>query len=417
MKKVVIMRKIVKNFIKIFIYPILRILLLISHITPRNENIWIFGSYGGSFNDNAKYLFLYICENYPKIKAIWISSNRDTVRFLRNKNLSSYYRYSLKGFIYSLIGKLYFYNSYVSDINTWTHGNTIKVNLWHGIPMKKIEFDITRGPLSLVFNKLIGKFFYPNHYVKPDYVLSTSKIVSKIFSSAFRVNEKQCLKFGYPRNEILIFPKEKVTEFIKKYEPLSSLKLVNTLEKYKKVYVYMPTWRDDGSDFIRESKIDFKILNEVLADKNYCLILKFHNNTKLPIDLRGFKNIILFDNKTDIYPILPFTHVLITDYSSIYFDYKLMNKEVIFFCFDKDKYIKSREMYFDYDQIIKYELVAENFEDLLSLIKSDKEIKNNKEKLNFNNPFYYKLMNPKINVNCNRKIVDFFTKTLEINGN
>lgn len=391
-----------KKVIKTPFYFILRILLLISYIVPKNKNIWLFGSFGGSFNDNAKYLFLHICENHPEIKAIWISNNKNTVKFLQDKNFNSYYKWSIKGLFYSFIGKVYFYNAYISDINTWTHGNAVKVNLWHGTPMKKIEFDISRGTISHIFNNSIkSKFFYPNQYTKADYILSTSKKVSEIFSSAFRLDISQCLEFGYPRNDILTYQKNKVIDFIKKYEPASSFKLVNTLEKYEKIYVYMPTWRDDGSDFIKESKIDFEVLNKVLAEKNYCLILKLHNNTKLPIDLNDFENIILFDNKADIYPLLPFTHTLITDYSSIYFDYKLMDKEVVFFCFDKDEYIKDREMYFDYNEIIKYELVANSFEKLISVIRQ------NNQEIGNENLFLNQMIVPLKNLYSNKEIVKF----------
>lgn len=391
-----------KKVIKTPFYFILRILLLISYIIPKNKNIWLFGSFGGSFNDNAKYLFLHICENHPEIKAIWISNNKNTVKFLQDKNFNSYYKWSMKGLFYSFIGKVYFYNAYISDINTWTHGNAIKVNLWHGTPMKKIEFDISRGTISHIFNNSIkSKFFYPNQYTKADYILSTSKKVSEIFSSAFRLDMNQCLDFGYPRNDILTYQKDKVIDFIKKYEPASSFKLVNTLEKYEKIYVYMPTWRDDGSDFIKESKINFEVLNKVLAEKNYCLILKLHNNTKLPIDLNDFENIILFDNKADIYPLLPFTHTLITDYSSIYFDYKLMDKEVVFFCFDKDEYIKDREMYFDYNEIIKYELVANSFEKLISVIRQ------NNQEIGNENLFLSQMIVPLKNLYSNKEIVKF----------
>ena len=48
---------------------------------------------------------------------------------------------------------------------------------------------------------------------------------------------------------------------------------LSTIDKYDKVYVYMPTWRDDGRDFIRESHINFEVLNKVLKQKNYYLIM------------------------------------------------------------------------------------------------------------------------------------------------
>jgi len=401
---------IMKKLIKIPFYLVLRVLLFVSYIIPKNKNIWLFGSFGGSFNDNAKYLFLRVNKYNPEIKAIWISNDKNTVKFLNQKRYESYYKWSLKGIYFSLIGKVYFYNAYVSDINTWTHANAIKVNLWHGTPMKRIEFDISKGTISHIFDKSFkSRFFFPSQYTKADYILSTSKRVSEIFSSAFRLDMNQCLEFGYPRNGILTYQKDEVIDFIKKYEPSNSLRLINNLKNYEKTYVYMPTWRDDGSDFIKESKIDFKFLNKVLVDNNFCLILKLHNNSELPMNFDSFENIVLFDNKADIYPILPFTHTLITDYSSIYFDYKLMDKEVVFFCFDKDEYIKNREMYFDYDEIIKYELVAKSFEDLVEII-----INTDTKKIKKENRFISQMINQSKPLNSNIELVKLIKNKLDL---
>ncbi len=355
-------------------------LLGVSYLIPRNKKIWLFGGISGTFNDNVKHLFIHVTENCPELRAIWISNSKNTVKYIKSKGFEVYYKHSIKGVYYALIGKFYFFFTYPSNINLWASGGAVRVNLWHGAPIKKIEFDIKNNfACDLSFKNL---FSYPERCMSYHHVLSTSKKVSKFFSSAFRVDRENCLELGYPRNQILSYSEDKIINFIEKYEPSETKELIFTLKKYDKIFIYMPTWRDNGRDFIKDANINFGVLNRIMQEKNHFLVLKLHHMTKLTIDFKIYKNILLLDNKLDIYPILPFTDCLITDYSSIFFDYKLMEKEVILFPFDKEEYMaKDREMYYSYDFVKENQPVANNFEELIELIHSDKIRINNNDLL------------------------------------
>ncbi len=345
-------------------------ILGLSFLFPRNKNIWVFGNVSGAFNDNVKYLFIHIAESHPELRAIWIANDKSVIEYIKSKGFEAYYKYSVKGIYYSLRGKFYFFFTYPSNINLWTSGGAVRVNLWHGVPIKKIEFDLKNRPACNL--SLKSRFLLPERYMRYHYVLSTSQKVSELFSSAFRVNTLRCLEYGYPRNEILLYSEEKLMAFVNKYEPIQTKKLIQDIQQYKKVFVYMPTWRDDGRDFIQVAGLDFNVLNTIMKNNNFCLILKLHHMTKLPIGFESNKNIVLLHHKSDIYPILPFTDCLITDYSSIYFDYKLMQKEVILFPFDQEEYLqKDREMYYSYDLVTENQPVAHDFKELLVLIQSD----------------------------------------------
>ncbi len=401
------------KFIKIVLHSLLHIIRLFSFITPRNRNFWLLGSFGGSFNDNAKYLFIYIHNNHPEIKIAWISNNKKTVSFLREKSFSAYYKWSIQGIYYSLVAGVYIYNAYINDINSWTYGRAVKVNLWHGFFAKKIEFDIKKGVLAPVFNNsLKSRLLYPKEYIKPDFVLSASEKMSELFSSAFRINSAQCLNFGYTRNNILQLPKNDIKTFIKNNEPPNTLNILEKLTHYKKIYVYMPTWRDNHADFIENSGICFETLNDLMIENNHFFIFKVHNNTHIEIDLSQYPNIFLFDNKSDIYPLLPFTDVLITDYSSICLDYKVMNKNVIFYCFDEASYLEEREMYFDYQDVLKGETVARTFNELLQCIQKDASYQQPKTP----NTLMQQLIPTGKNSskNSSKKLVDFIKKHVKI---
>ncbi len=407
------MKKNIKIGIKVLGYPFLYVFRGLSCIVPRNKNIWIFGSAGGrAFNDNSKYLLLHIVSHHPEIRPIWITKSYTVLQYLNDKKIEAYSKYSIKGIFFSLVGKIHFFNHSLQDINYWTSARAIKVNLWHGIPIKKIEFDVTKGNkkfMEVFDNSLLSKFLYPSQYTRPSYVLSTSKKVSQIFSSAFRVECEQCIEFGYPRNDIFSYSEQEILSFIKKYDISNTEKLVNKIKRYNRTYIYMPTWRDDGSDFIRSSGIDFVRLNNVLKEKNELFILKLHNMTVIDVDLEKYENILLINNKIDVYTILPFTDCLITDYSSIYFDYKLMKKDIILFPFDKEKYVsKDREMYYQYDLLTDNEQVAYDFEVLLNYIKEYSTLFYN------DNLFLEEMIFETSQMKASESIVEFFKNKLNI---
>ena len=120
----------------------------ISYLFPRTDKILVFGSYRGAFNDNTKYLFLYANEHITDRKVVWISTKQSTVKHIRSLGYEAYSVMSLKGLWYALRGKYWFVNSYSSDIAFCLAGRTKIVNLWHGVPMKAIEFGITKGDLA-----------------------------------------------------------------------------------------------------------------------------------------------------------------------------------------------------------------------------------------------------------------------------
>jgi CDP-glycerol glycerophosphotransferase (TagB/SpsB family) len=370
--------KILKYLYKIPYFLFWYSIYLLSFSIPRKQNICVFGSYGGLFNDNSKYHYLYVCHNIPTIKAIWISKNKLVCESLQRTGYNAFYTYSIKGILYSLFAKYYFYSAYISDINFFTSGNAIGINLWHGIPIKKIEFDIKSGPLAKLFSekKLKYRITSPATFRRPNYFLSSSPFMTEIFARSFRINKSQCLEYGLPRNDLLLTSQECLLEYIKKREPKYIVDFIQSIKRYKKVYIYLPTWRDSGLEFLENAKIDFRKLNKCLCDNNELLLIKFHANTNIYLDdFKLYTNIMKVDNSWDIYPILPFTDVLITDYSSIYYDYILMKgKRVILFTFDYDKYISERELNIEYEKYF-IGLRVHSFDQLYDVIKK-KEVDN-----------------------------------------
>lgn len=353
---------VIKFFIKVPAY----LVLLFSFITPRFRNIWIYGSNMG-FVGNAKYMYIHT-STHTKIHSIWIGSKTD-VSHIQSLGLQAYYRYSFKGLLYALIGGVYIYNSYVSDINLYTWGRAKRINLWHGVGIKNCERKISTGPLARIFQtkNVFIKLKYLPFFVKPHLFLSTSDQMTNLCMECFGITQDKFVENMYPRCDIFMWSEQRKKQFILRYENAKTLNLVNLLLTISFSYLYMPTWRDSGYDFLHD--FDYSRLNAILRKRNEILLLKLHPVTKLNIDA-DFSNIIIVDKAVDLNSIMSYTDCLITDYSSVYYDYiTIPNKRMILYIPDYEHYIsRDRDLAFDYMDSTEGEF-ARSFKELCDLIE------------------------------------------------
>jgi CDP-glycerol glycerophosphotransferase (TagB/SpsB family) len=349
---------------------------------PRDKNTWVFISYNKKgFMDNCKYLFLYLnLHNQGVCKFIWLTKNRKILKILKERGYRANSFFSPKGIMSLLRAEYFIFDSYLSGISFWLSGRGKKINLWHGVGVKKIENDIKRGKLSKIYQskgikKQIMRFFFPHIFLnfQLDFLICTSPLFKKIFFSAFRTKKERILITGYPRNDI--FFREMKDVDIGTSNNLSS-KMVNfkSQNKTKKIVLYAPTFRDTKEDvFKKDTQRLLLKLNNFCRENNVLFIFKPHSNSvKIFKDEKNKKlsNIYFATENQDIYPFLSSVDILITDYSSIFSDFLLLDRPIIFFPYDIDKYkIKDREFYFDYNEFTPGPKVY-NIEELLETIKS-----------------------------------------------
>ncbi|ODN42972.1 hypothetical protein BGC07_08620 [Piscirickettsia litoralis] len=145
---------------------------------------------------------------------------------------------------------------------------------------------------------------------------------------------------------------------------------------YNRLITYMPTFRHGNDNFVFESGIDFDVLNKYLERNNDLLLLKFHINTKIDRNaFAGYKNIKFVHEKENPYDLICETDLLITDYSSIAYDYLLLDRPIIYYPFDLDQYKNTdRAMYTEYDEFVAGPVV-ETFDDLLTTLFNDEDLK------------------------------------------
>lgn len=389
---------------KFIFYTLCYLLYPLSFLFVRNKKKYAFGSFSGAFNDNAKYLFIYTCAHNPQINAAWISNSSATVQRVRSIGLCAYHVASIRGMWHALTSKYWFFNSYTSDIFYGFSGGAVCINLWHGIGLKRIEYSIQSGPLGSRYQKrnLREVYFHPQSFRAPDYLVTSTPFQSHLFSSSFRIPNEHCLEFGYPRNEILTEEEPLRRSFVERYEPQELVNWIDRTKQYSRVLIYLPTWRDSQRELFTQG-MDLERLNNVLNVHNELLILKPHANVVIKGNLQDLSNIMLFPSNLDVYPLFPYTHVLITDYSSVLYDYILMEgKSVILYLYDYQEYLNERDLFYPFDENVVGKRVY-TFEELLATVDGhDYDMDESKRK-----ELIEKFWGETIHFNSNQKILDF----------
>lgn len=345
---------------KIVIYSLLTPIYWLSCVFPRKNNIWIFGAwFGRKFADNSKYLFIYVNNNQPAIRPIWLSKNKQLLQELKQNGYECYHTFSFKGCYFSFRAKVAIVSTGLSDVNRYLLGGAKKVQLWHGTPLKKICHDDFVTFLKDKDNSLIRIYLHTRKVILPFlrerchlYIASSPEVRKKI-CTAFSAKSENIAVTGYPRNDELFG--DEWTDYPNDDNYLSQ---INLKCNYKHVFTYLPTHRSEGrkdANLLETYGFDPKCMQKLLEELDAILIIKahFYNNKICWQDDLVNRIIIPSDNDIpDIYPVLKRSDVLITDYSSVYFDFLLLNRPIIFAPFDLKEYLKEdRELYYDYNSV------------------------------------------------------------------
>lgn len=188
------------------------------------------------------------------------------------------------------------------------------IQLWHGLP----------------FKHLAGNRHFP-HVMDEAFVSSSAWFNREVFPSIFKA--RQYLDLGYPRSDALLQKREQ-----RCWHNCVATEEMDALLKGRRLIVYMPTYRDDGNNAY---PIDWQVIDAFLAEHNSVLMLKTHPflspNEELAL-MDGCEQVFQYPGRKNIYPWLAEADLLITDYSSVSFDFMLRDKPIVHFCYDMENY-------------------------------------------------------------------------------
>ncbi|WP_188454985.1 CDP-glycerol glycerophosphotransferase family protein [Virgibacillus oceani] len=241
--------------------------------------------------------------------------------------------------------------------------NTEVIQLWH-----------SAGALKKFGLSTIGKPYGPSKdYLKHVKIHSnyskayvSSEGVRKYFAEAFGMHKDQIYPLGVPRTDYFYSESRSINvreQFFQTYPEIEG----------KKLLLYAPTFRGKGHyQDIFECPFDMEYMKDALED-DYVLLIHLHpymqGKLKLSEDLTGFAYHI-YEAYT-IQELLLLTDILITDYSTVFFDFSLLNRPIIFYPYDLDEYRRERDFYYTYEELIPGPLVMDT-ESLIALIQKNK---------------------------------------------
>ncbi len=348
----------IKGLIKLPFYFLGDLIYFLAYFIPKKKNLWLIGSWvGEKYNDNSRHFFEFLLSEKPKdIQFFWITKNKKIISELKKNDIPVINSHSLKGIWLTLRAKVLIMSSNLLDINYkfLITDNQIKIQLWHGIPLKKIGYDANLG-LGLKVQDIL-KYIFPFYYkYRYDLIPVTSNLMRERVSTGLRIEKTKLPILGLPRTDI--FFKEKK-------------------ESKKTAILFAPTFRRQGlvdfPPYLPDKKYLEKIdllmekIDGVFKIKLHYLDEKFLRRIKTA----NLKRVVFIDADPlyDLQRELLNTDILITDYSSIYFDFLLLDRPVIFSAFDVEYYTtKDQGLYEDFENIAAG-YVAKNWEEILKFI-------------------------------------------------
>lgn len=307
-----------------------------------DSHIWLFSSTDNShYNYNSRYLFEYVKENLPEITPLFVINDPELRNSLSSKYGKQYFieTENIQGIRQALSAGVWFTSAGLPAYGTGLHKKRLIINLWHGVPLKKIALlDPNLKKAARIYFK---KIFSENYTC----ILTTSHELIPLMARSFAVSEDKIKVWGQPRNDGL-FQKNDCREILGQLFP--------DLPEYTKTVLYAPTFRDYGQVQLFPFKdFDQKQLEAFLDEKNMLLFIRTHVAEQGSAAPYLGKRIRFLGNEQaeDLTGILNIFDCLITDYSSIYIDYLLTDKPMIFLPYDRQQYLDGRGMNFDYDDV------------------------------------------------------------------
>ena len=372
---------------------------LIYRFIPVDDKLVIFISFHGrGYSDNPRAIYEQIRKDprFNDYRFIWFIKNHKKKNIkIDGAEIKEYF--SIPYFYYMSKAKYWIINckmpAYICKKD-----KQIYLQTWHGTPLKRLGHDII-APEDTTFYRSGMSFeqmtkSYDIDVERYNYMISPNAFCTEVFQTSFRINKERLIETGYPRNDFITnATKEDVISLKKKYHlPLD-----------KKIILYAPTWRDNSyvaSGYTFELEADFHKWKEALGDDyvvvfkpHYLIINKYENDETLTGFLCSVKA------EAEINELYVISDILVTDYSSVFFDYAVLDRPIYFYMYDLDQYKDElRGFYLD----IYTELPGKIYEEESKLLV---DIKNNIYDYSFLESF-----NQKFNAwqtgNCAQKVID-----------
>jgi len=314
-----------------------------TRLVPRRHDLWVFGS-GSGVGEGALALYQLAAERGHEV--VWLTGSGTEDAAAAALSMRTVRRSSATGFRLTLRAGVIVVTHGFGDVNRFAARGAFVVQLWHGIPLKHIQLD-SRVTFSSSIPRLGGllRRLYRRSASGVQLLPAASGVSASRLRSAFGLPADRVVVTGDPRDDVVITrPQEDARDEL-------AAAIGNLPDR---VLLYAPTWRDGDVDPAVPTATEWAALDGWLADRQSLLVVRPHPHGvgDYAAGIASASNVRLLTSreKPDITPLLPAFDGLITDYSSIAFDFSLLGRPIAFLAPDVSAYSRSRGLYEPYGQ-------------------------------------------------------------------
>ncbi len=343
------------NARKLAAIPLYALGRLATALVPRRHDLWVVGC-GSGIGEGA--LALYELARDRGHEVVWLAGSDREVASAAERGIVAVRKDSWRGFRLTLRAGLIAVTHGFGDVNRFATHGAFTVQLWHGIPLKKIQLDsrVTfTGPLRRFLRAA-----YRRGAAQIDLLPAASALSAHRLRTAFGLPPQRVVVTGDPRDDVLFS--------VTRDEARAALGLGGG-----EVVLYAPTWRDGDADPTVPSDEEWDAIEAWLAARDAMLVVRPHPHGfgDYAAGAGRCAHVRMMDSREwpDVNPLLPAFDALITDFSSIAFDFALTGRPIAFLAPDVADYTRSRGLYEPYERFSGGTEV-ESWAEVLALLES-----------------------------------------------
>lgn len=345
----------------------------------RRDDIWMFSSFVSNpqFSDNAKYLYLHVVHHRPGIRAIWVTDSPRVHQLLEEAGCEVVMRRSLRARYYALRAGVVAVDSGLGAVPMEYAAGAVTVQLTHGIPLKgprrwkdraPSEDRPDRGRVPRLIEALSRRIYSADYFCVPSeeagrqfarWVASSAHMghIERSFPSS------TVLIAGYPRTDLY----HRQIPYADLGNPPELHDLLERARDHDVVIGYFPTFREDRRSI---DPFDVDRLTAFLEARNAVLLVKPHRQMEVALSgAEASDHICTLPPEADSATFLQRIDILVTDYSSLYFDYLHTGNPVVLYTFDRERYEEARGLLSNFDEVTAAGHHVRDFDGLMTCLE------------------------------------------------
>lgn len=340
------------NLRKVLHSPLLVTGRIASIAVKRDPQLWVFGS-GIGFGEGG--VALSHAASEAGLRVIWLSNRRAGIGAAKAAGFRAERAGSLRGWWHTLRAGTLVVSHGLGDVNPYAQQGAQIIQLWHGVPLKHLHRDagvtyaLPKFPGSRLAERML-RAGSERAYRSITHFVAASDESGRRLASAFGLRPEQVLVAGDPRDDVLLHgtdAERRRAARVLVETALGAELATGALAEH--VLLFAPTWRDGQADPVVPTIEEWDALELAAADLGMSVLIRPHPLAigAYRAGLQGRSGLFLLDvaKVADITPVLPVADVLITDYSSIAYDFALLARPMLYLTPDLEQYAASRGFY------------------------------------------------------------------------